>query len=369
MMSQPPLYKLEEDGAYLLQQQGHGHNGHAGLYFDKFCNTWSINGSNWAMEGNLKLAWINNLTKQPIGTRQNLQESAERLIWLAKKRGGRAEIFKSEYSFVTGLGRSHPIENGFTWHPTLGTPYLPGSSIKGLVRSWVEKEVGPGGEKILNRLLGSPKQAGGICFLDAIPVQPVRLKADVMTPHYAGWNRIDPPGDWHSHTPIPFLAMAEQAFFLFGIIPCCVVEDGDLDRVTHWMREALAQSGGGAKTAVGYGRFDHDKEKTSEWHSRFDKEQRQAEAQKSPEGRWRFELEGKSEAHILDLVRVHLQKQRLTDNVERHAFVKVVLSDYKSWVDKWRSGKKCKQETQMSKKKLKDRAKLLDDEAKHDARQ
>ena len=34
MMSQRPLYKLEEDGT-CLQQQVRDQNGHAGLYFDK----------------------------------------------------------------------------------------------------------------------------------------------------------------------------------------------------------------------------------------------------------------------------------------------------------------------------------------------
>ena len=358
MMPQRPLYKLEKGTD--LPQQCRKHNGHAGLCFDKFCDTWS---SNCTMEGNSKLAWINKFTQQAVGMREGLEEAAKRLMWLVKKRGGRAEIFKSEYCFVTGLGRSHPVENGFTWHPTLGTPYLPGSSIKGLVRSWVEKEVGPD-KKTLNRLLGSEslKKAGSICFLDAIPTKPVLLKADVMTPHYAGWSVEDPPGDWCSPTPIPFLVMKEQTFLLFGIIPRSRLEDDDLDRVIGWLRDALAQCGGGAKTAVGYGRFGPDEKATSEWHSRLDEEQRQAEAQKSPEGRWRLKLEGKSENDILEYVRVHLEKERLNDNIERHAFVKVMLLDHEEWVDLWRSGKKCNPQTRLGKKKLKERAKLLDDE-------
>jgi CRISPR-associated protein Cmr6 len=36
------------------------------------------------------------------------------------------------------LGNPHPVEKGFLWHPTLGTPSLPGSGVKGLVRAWVE---------------------------------------------------------------------------------------------------------------------------------------------------------------------------------------------------------------------------------------
>jgi len=360
MMDQRPLYKLKE-GSIDPQQQDGKHNGHAGLYFDKFCNMWSINEGRWTIEGNSKLDWINKFTKQ-IGIKQDLKESAERLMRLVRKRCGRAEIFKSEYRFVTGLGRSHPVENGFTWHPILGTPYLPGSSIKGLVRSWAKEELGSGSDEILNCLLGSSKKTGTICFLDAIPTKPVVLKADVMTPHYTGWGEKNPPGDWHSPTPIPFLVMAEKTSLLFGIIPRSTANDGDLDRVAKWLREALAQSGGGAKTAVGYGRFSHDEKETSEQHNRLDEEQRRAEAQKSPEGRWRLKLKGKSEAEILECIRIHLEKKPLTDKIERSSFVSVLRSDYTEWIDKWRSGKAYEPQTNLGKKKLKERAKLLDNE-------
>ena len=37
-------------------------------------------------------------------------------------------------ALVTGMGNPHPLESGFTWHPTLGMPYLPGSAV-GLVRA------------------------------------------------------------------------------------------------------------------------------------------------------------------------------------------------------------------------------------------
>src|ERR1035441_6966625 len=70
-------------------------------------------------------------------------------------------------------GRSHPVENGFVWHPTLGVPYLPGSSIKGLI-----------GQPDRENVLGSKTRVGRVICLDAVPTCPVRLEADVMTPHY-----------------------------------------------------------------------------------------------------------------------------------------------------------------------------------------
>ena len=44
-------------------------------------------------------------------------------------------VFTTDGRFVTGTGRSHSVENGFAWHPTLGTPYLSGSSVKGMIRA------------------------------------------------------------------------------------------------------------------------------------------------------------------------------------------------------------------------------------------
>ena len=125
-------------------------DGHAGLWFDKFCDRWRVQDTSWSMksrkgddEDNPKLEWINTLTGSPVGTVRQIDEYALRLTRLVERRGGRFFVFITESRFVTGLGRSHPVENGFTWHPTLGTPYLPGSSIKGLVRAWAKVGADP----------------------------------------------------------------------------------------------------------------------------------------------------------------------------------------------------------------------------------
>ena len=76
------------------------------------------------------------LTRDKVGAMPQIEESTVRLAALIESRGGRWEVFTSTSRFVTGLGRSHPVENGFAWRPTLGTPYLPGSSVKGMARAW-----------------------------------------------------------------------------------------------------------------------------------------------------------------------------------------------------------------------------------------
>jgi CRISPR-associated protein Cmr6 len=94
-------------------------------------------------------------------------------------------------------------------------------------------------------------------FLDAIPISGVRLEADVMTPHYAGWTPEALPGDWREPVPVPFLVVASRSAFVFSLLPRGV-ERSELENVFHWLREALRFSGAGAKTAVGYGRFAYD---------------------------------------------------------------------------------------------------------------
>ena len=214
-------------------------NGHAGLWFDKFCHKWRVEGENWSIDGGRKLSWIETLTGTRLGASDQIGESVSRLIKLVERRGGRWFVLTAASRFVTGLGRSHPIENGFAWHPTLGTPYLPGSSIKGMVRAWAMQEGGIASRPAVNALFGRPASVGGISFLDAVPVEPVRVEADVMTPHYAAWSENDPPGDWRSPTPIPFLTMADGARFLFGIVPRRSASPRDLDVVGSWLSSAL----------------------------------------------------------------------------------------------------------------------------------
>ena len=301
-----------------------------------------------------------------MGCASQLREFTIRLLRLIEKRAGHAAVFVTQSRFVTGLGRSHPVENGFAWHPTLGTPYLPGSSVKGLVRAWAMLDGdSPSADKTATRLLGDRdrRTVGRLRFLDAVPVSPVQLKADVMTPHFAGWTPEAPPGDWRSPTPIPFLTTAAGTSFLFGILPSHAADEDDLTTASSWLRDALSWAGAGAKTSVGYGRFYRDDKETSRWteHLRVDERKRQEErerqeAMQTPAGRWFFELKGLSETEILDMVRVHLEKQPIEDPTERAAFAQAV--DSLGLIDHWRRGST--REARIGKKKLRERVRLLD---------
>ncbi|MGB9887672.1 MAG: type III-B CRISPR module RAMP protein Cmr6 [Moorellales bacterium] len=235
---------------------------HRGLWYDKFFEY----EEGW--KPTKKAPWVNRAAAWPAGDRELLAEATRRLGQLVLSLGGELRVMATQWRFVTGLGREHPVENGFAWHPTLGVPYLRGSSVKGVVRAWaglwagatpqeVERVFGPEGED-------RPKRVGTVIFFDALPIQPVELKADVMTPHYAPYYQEGegPPGDWFAPVPIPFLTVAPGQPFLFALAPRHIndpVCQEDCRRAVLWLEEALAVIGAGAKTASGYGRFGREK--------------------------------------------------------------------------------------------------------------
>ncbi|MFP4598259.1 MAG: type III-B CRISPR module RAMP protein Cmr6 [Persicimonas sp.] len=245
---------------------------HAGLWYDKFCDTWNADFRGFPNNGEGKRDWIfqfdGNSDATPVGERDQLVSTVERRRKLVAAREGKSVKFTTRSRFVTGLGREHPVENGFAWHPTLGTPFLPGSGVKGVVRAWAEQwldEDDPSREDV-ERIFGVQEQVGSVVFLDAVPTAPTRLEADVMTPHYGPWYQQGPPevpADWHSPTPIPFLTVAAGATFHFGILPRHPDDEQaarDVEVAAGWLEKALNWIGAGAKTAVGYGRFRSEKQ-------------------------------------------------------------------------------------------------------------
>lgn len=303
-MGKLPLYQDAESAS--------PQDGNRGLWYDKFCGTWRQlppDGKD-ALD---KDKWIGEVAGV-CGNASELRQNGERQMRMIESLHGRWLELQTGSPFVSGLGRAHPVENGFAWHYTLGVPYLPGSSVKGMVRAWVTqwKEVE---EATCLRILGSPPpvpgvtpnpRVGAIVFLDALPAVPVELSADVMTPHYgAYYQNGEVPGDWMSPTPIPFLVVKEGATFRFAVAPRQPGEKSHEDCTTAcaWLNEALEWIGAGAKTAVGYGRMrvDEDAQRRSE-QERIDRrkeDERQASLQERmrdlPEDAARLELQRQSE--------------------------------------------------------------------------
>jgi len=281
-----PLYEAAAASARLAFKASGTQPSNAGLWYDRFFDGWTEHftwpepskkdGDGDATGSNSKKAWIDTVTqkldgdtivKQPVGDAALLDEHSRRRHRLVAALGGISLRFDLDSRFATGLGRRHPIENGFIWHHTLGVPYLAGSGVKGLVRAWATLMAETAEEQArISRLLGphavsADLAVGSVIFLDALPVLPVQLVAEVMTPHYGDWHQSRsappaPPGDWISPVPIPFLAVAAQQSFVFAVIPRPASGTADdCHQAADWLEQGLQWLGAGAKTAIGMGRF------------------------------------------------------------------------------------------------------------------
>jgi CRISPR-associated protein Cmr6 len=240
----------------------------AGLWYDKFCDRWNADWTGFAGDSG-KRDWIETIanigevrTPKTVGDAGQIAEACRRLESLAATRNGQSFRTATAWRFASGLGRSHPVENGFAWHHTLGTPYLAGAGLKGLARAYARDWRNDVSESDIHRIFGPTLKGalavGSVVFLDALPVAPVVLEADVMTPHYGPWyEKRDVPGDWHSPTPIPFLTVAPEQSFLFCLLPrgAAVQDVDDCGMAAGLLKEALEVLGAGAKTAAGYGQF------------------------------------------------------------------------------------------------------------------
>ena len=260
-----------------------------GLVYNKFLDKWpsSASDSNFkSLEGQEKTCWIDSFVSGgPYGKADVLKGASQRLERLALANGARKpEIYASTGPFVTGMGLSHPVENGFLWHHTLGVPYLPGSSVKGLIKAWARDWLEPDEEAkaTIDRLFGRDSthengaSAGSLIVFDALPVEPVNLVAEVLTPHDGGWriatnaSSKDAPADWISPVPIPFLAVDTGTHFQFAFGVRANAEASDLDLAYDYLSGALEWIGAGAKTAIGFGRFFNPEEQKRKENEKFE---------------------------------------------------------------------------------------------------
>ena len=204
--------------------------------------------------------------------------------------------------FTTGLGNEHPLENGFAFLWPYGLPYLPGSSVKGVVRRaaqelavglwgeshgwsnharWEYPSKSPGERKqpiqlsMIDLLFGYEPEPGErehfrgcLTFWDAFPqIQGNKLRVEIMTPHQKHYYQNgEPPHDSGDPSPIKFLTIPPQSQFAFHVVcdarrleklaPELVGRWQDLVRAAFL--HAFEWLGFGAKTAVGYGSMERD---------------------------------------------------------------------------------------------------------------
>jgi CRISPR-associated protein Cmr6 len=187
--------------------------------------------------------------------------------------------FSVDWRLIVGLGNESVYETSITLHHVHGFPYIPGSAVKGIVRSWIITElfyeVGDNDaekraldDEGFRAIFGTTEEAGKVRFFDAYPTTQPVIETDIMNPHFGDYygdqtGKIS-PADYLTPVPIPFLTVKDTTFrFVLGIrksgngdIPeSSLLEQGRplLDVAGRWLKKALSEHGIGAKTAVGYG--------------------------------------------------------------------------------------------------------------------
>ncbi len=231
--------------------------------------------------------------------------------------------------FTTGLGNEHPLENGFAFLSPYGLPYLPGSGIKGVLRQAArELASGEWGDahgwrndevhllerdrkptiklSIIDALFGKESRdgdtdhvRGALSFWDAIPHIPGdSLSVDIMTPHQGHYYQqkndrksgaSTTPHDSGQPNPISFLTLPPRTRFAFHV-QCDLAHleriAPDLAADNRWQtlleaafEHAFEWLGFGAKTSVGYGAMETEKQR----QRRQEEHDRQQEAAKERE--------------------------------------------------------------------------------------
>lgn len=258
-----PLYKE------LQAPQNPGIDAHIGLWFERYFSAYAADFS--AVDEDTRKTWLKTCQRQQ-GNSDHLQGKAAQTLQRVRSFGGDARVYHCAGRFATGIGNAHPMENGFSWHPTLGMPYLPGSAVKGLVRAVIETALDADKtekDSLLKLWFGTAakddvaEQAGAFVFLDSLPTSPCEIKAEVLTPHMGKWYEKggkDPlkadtmPGDWHSPVPVLWLA-ASNLKLQFAVMPRPGAAPVAMDDLWQTLEYGLQNLGAGAKTAIGYGQF------------------------------------------------------------------------------------------------------------------
>lgn len=181
-----------------------------------------------------------------------------------------------------------PFEVGLCFDPLMNVPYIPGSTIKGAVRSAtfdilyneelnkgasikeVEEKINNECNKIFGGMIGKTQSVGLIGFTDAYPIKTgennLLLYPDLMTPHYS--EKVETELDVKPN-PIIYFTIApktEFSFFMFykreregrKLSLSELLENLEKDPLGIVDRGLLYAfiRGVGAKTAVGYSIFE-----------------------------------------------------------------------------------------------------------------
>jgi len=178
-----------------------------------------------------------------------------------------------------GSGEISSLETGILLHPLYGLPYIPASTIKGVVRSvWLNdialqhniifdensEKAWQQAEKLDNEFqicFGNQEQRGRVYFFDAFPVYQDKplFELDIINPHYGDYyQKKEPPADYLSPVPNNFLVVKPKTIFEFCLIISIKQQKAReqlRQKIEKYFYLAVTEAGIGSKTSLGYGLF------------------------------------------------------------------------------------------------------------------
>ena len=170
---------------------------------------------------------------------------------------------KVQVRLAIGLGDESVLETSIQLHHTYGLPFIPGSALKGVAAAYARKRLPAQNWGIMTpayrTVFGDTSEAGYVIFYDALYVpnsgfQGRALHPDVLTVHHKAYyeGKPQPPADWDSPTPVPFLSATGRYLIAVGGQAEWAAWT---DAAFSILVAALAELGVGAKTSSGYGRL------------------------------------------------------------------------------------------------------------------
>ena len=182
------------------------------------------------------------------------------LLSILKTKSYFVSVIKCRVSdaLICGIGDEHTLENSMRFDHCTGLPFIPSSSIKGVVRFAGEfnNENDEREEGKENLIFGSKDGIGEVQFWDGFPSDVPKLKTDIMNNHFQDYYS-DPtgtkaPSDDMNPNPVPFIVVDADSEFYFPVI---AEDENNLIRAVEFLKCALSDWGVGAKSSVGYGMF------------------------------------------------------------------------------------------------------------------
>lgn len=228
---------------------------------------------------------------------------------------------------IIGMGDQNIHETGISLQPPWGTPFIPGSAIKGILSSYAgfaggedwhkpESKEKRSGKYALEMFGGTTAEgdsiAGCVDFADAwwVPGSNSPFQTDIITPHYSSYYRQNAPrfpDGTDDPVPINIITIRPGESFLFVIRG----EGSWRNLAVEILKKAAGAHGFGSKTRLGYGRFSYQKslqEVAKELETLGDAELAALYEQKSgvPELREAFRRESRARKYSPPLKRMFL---------------------------------------------------------------